>query len=547
MALGRPPAADAATSSADSAERAAGSRGRADGSAGRGASSAEHRAGAAAVRGARPRRLSGWGGTSPSTALVFSPQSPEELAEALAAAATAGGLIARGAGRAYGDAAQNAGGFVADMTRLCEIELLGDAMAERIPAEADGRSVGGPLVRAQAGATLGQLLRTLAPHGLTLPVLPGTRHVTVGGAIAADIHGKNHLRDGSFGHDVQSLALCTPDGALRSLSREREADLFHATLGGMGLTGVIVEAVLRPAPLSAPPLSGDIERTSSIERALDVMEPDEGHRYSIAWLDLMSGGSAFGRGVVLRCNDRPSSAAVADPASAAEAASVGARAGASATGEMGKLALPGRPRLTVPAGFPSWALNPLTVRAFNELRWRRSPRRAHGSPVSVGANFFPLDALGAWNRLYGAGGLLQYQFVVPEDGGALLVEIVQRLRAARQPMYLAVVKRFGESSGGLLSFPSPGWTLAVDLPAASPGLHAVLDATDELLAGAGGRVYLAKDSRLKAELLPQMYPQLARFREVRAAVDPEGVLRSDLARRLGLLEGDARASTETHG
>jgi decaprenylphospho-beta-D-ribofuranose 2-oxidase len=481
----------------------------------------------------------------------------------LAAAADAGGLIARGAGRAYGDAAQNAGGVVADLTGLCEVELLGgietgeggerDVESPTAPGERlASADAGGPLVRAGAGATLGQLLRALAPHGLALPVLPGTRHVTVGGAIAADIHGKNHRRDGSFGHHVESLLLCTPDGALREVSREQEANLFLATIGGMGLTGVIVEAVLRPAPLSAPPLSGDVERTASIEQALEVMERDEGHRYSIAWLDLLSGGSAFGRSVVLRCNDRPVPAvglAAVDPT---HAAGPDGLAGAAGGAETGRIALPGRPRLKVPAGFPPWVLNPVTVRAFNELRWRRSRRRAHGAPVSVAENFFPLDALGAWNRLYGSGGLLQYQFAVPEGRGALLVEIVQRLRAARQPMYLAVMKRFGEGSGGLLSFPIPGWTLAVDLPAASPGLHAVLDTTDELLAAAGGRVYLAKDSRLKAELLPRMYPQLHRFRSIRAAVDPQGVLRSDLARRLRLLDGrtnergDAAMSAGTH-
>jgi decaprenylphospho-beta-D-ribofuranose 2-oxidase len=430
---------------------------------------------------------------------VIAPRTVEQVREVMLFASASGGLIARGAGRSYGDAAQNDGGAVLDLASISNMELLE-----------------GPLLRVGAGARLSAALRALAAVGLTLPVLPGTRHITVGGAIAADIHGKNHRRDGSFGHHVENLLLCTPDGELRRLSRLEQPDLFHATLGGMGLTGVIVEAILRPSRLTGPLLHGDIDRASSIEQTLSVMRQDAAHRYSIAWVDLISRGSAFGRSVVLRCNDRDNAPDTMAP---------------------GRIALPGRPRLSVPERFPPAVLRPATVRAFNALRFHRAPAHARAQPITLAENFFPLDALAHWNRLYGPAGLLQYQFVVPDDRAHILVEVVEGLRRARQPMYLAVIKRFGEPSGGLMSFPMPGWTLAVDLPAGSPGLRQSLRAADELLAGSGGRVYLAKDARLGADLLGAMYPALERFKAIRFTVDPEGTLRSDMARRLDLAAG----------
>ena len=410
------------------------------------------------------------------------------------------GVIARGAGRSYGDAAQNEGGLVLDLTPLRGLQVLGGDP---------------PLLRAMAGSTLSEAVAALAAEGLALPVVPGTRHVTIGGAIAGDVHGKNHPLDGSFGHHVKQITLCTPDGQLRTISRQSESELFYATIGGMGLTGAIVSATIAVRPLYAPMLPADVDRTDRIEQALQLMGEGERYRYSIAWVDLLSGGRRFGRCTVMRSNDRPALEAL------------------DARGEL-RWRLPGRQRLAVPHGFPSWVLSDPLVGAFNALRWHRTPARAAGTLVSAGAHFFPLDALGRWNRLYGERGLLQYQALVPEDRAEALVEIVQRLRAARLPMYLAVIKRFGEGSGGLLSFPKRGWTIAIDLPGSAPRLQGTLDAVDSWLVAQGGRVYLAKDSRLRAELLPAMYPALATFQRVRAAVDPNRVLRSDLSRRLAL-------------
>jgi decaprenylphospho-beta-D-ribofuranose 2-oxidase len=422
----------------------------------------------------------------------------EEVASALAQAAPArGGAIARGAGRSYGDAAQNGGGAVID------------AMALRGPIALDA---GCALVRAGAGRSFAEVLLHLAPHGLTLPVVPGTRHLTVGGAIAADVHGKNHLRDGSLAGHVESFTLYTPAQGPVHVSAESHPELFHATLGGMGLTGVIVEAALRIVAMRSSSAVADVDRLDSLERALTLMSGEQHHRYSIAWVDLLAEDRAFGRSVLTRSDEGPPTR---DPAPG---------------GPPFRL----RPALTVPRRVPRGLLRPSVVRAFNDLHWRSAPHRARGRTLSMSAQLFPLDALGEWSRLYGAPGVVQYQFVVPHGAEETLLRVVHRLRKRRQPMYLAVLKRFGPGSPGPLSFPIEGFTLAIDLPADAPGLYRALDETDELVARAGGRVYLAKDARLHPEMLGVMYPALDHFRELREQVDPNAALRSDMGRRLGL-------------
>jgi decaprenylphospho-beta-D-ribofuranose 2-oxidase len=450
----------------------------------------------------RERSLCGWGRTSHSRAQVITPRTTEEVAEALAQST---GAIARGAGRSYGDAAQNTGGDVLDMTALNQVISI-------------DREQGS--ITAQAGATIAQMMASLAPYGLTLPVVPGTRHVTLAGAIASDIHGKNHHRDGGLARHVNALTLCTPIGDCREISPKIDPDLFYATLGGMGLTGVIVEATLKAEPLAAPWVLASTDRTDSFEQTLAVMSGEERHRYSVAWLDLLAEDSRLGRAVVSR----------ADPWPAESAAPPSGRAHVKYPSSLSR-----RPSLEVPRGFPGALVRPSSLRAFNALRWRAA-RREHERPLALAPYFFPLDALGAWNRLYGPGGFVQYQFVVPTDQGAQLVRCARLLRKRRLPVYLAVLKRLGREFGGPLSFPLEGWTLAADLPATAPGLMTALDELDEIVAGCGGRVYLTKDARLRPDVLAVMYPELKRFQAQRAKVDPGGALRSDLARRLGLCE-----------
>jgi decaprenylphospho-beta-D-ribofuranose 2-oxidase len=447
--------------------------------------------------------LCGWGRTSKSRARVYLARGEEEVHEAIAAEGGRGsGVIARGAGCSYGDAAQNAGGAVIDtsaMNRVLEID-----------------SVRGTIT-AQAGATIAQMLVALAEHGLTLPVLPGTRHVTLAGAIASDIHGKNHHCDGSIARHVLELRLCTPARGTLTLTPEQEPELLYATLGGMGLTGVLLEATLRAAPLPSPWVAVDIDRTDGLLQTLDLLGREERHRFSVAWLDMLAPGSRHGRAVISR----------ADPVPAGE---VPAARSSSAYPE--QLLRP--PLAQVPRSCPPWLLQPAGVRAFNEVYWRRSPRSVRARPEVIAPYFFPLDVLGGWNRLYGPGGLVQYQFVIPAGREDALERSFALMRARRLPVFLAVFKRFGPEFGGPLSFPLEGWTLAIDVPARAPGLAATLQELDELIAGRGGRVYLTKDSRMQPEAVAAMYPRLGQFREQCARVDPDGALRSDLARRLQL-------------
>jgi len=398
-------------------------------------------------------------------------------------------------GRSYGDAAQLSGGLVLDTTALKSFEL--------------DRNQG--IVTAQAGVTIGELLAALVPAGWMVPVVPGTQHVTLAGAIASDIHGKNHGTAGTFGSYVRALGLLTAAGDLRELESGSDDGLLAATIGGMGLTGVILWARIALRPVSSPMVTVDTDRARGLDEALELLATPGGpHR--VAWLDLL--GTRPGRGVVTR----------AEHAAAAELAGAQARGGATVAA-----------RATVPARWPGGLLRPATVRAFNELRYRMSPRRERGRVEALGTHMFPLDVLDAWPRLYGRKGLLQYQLVVPPGREHVLHETIERLRRARVPCYLAVLKDFGPANDAPLSFPIEGWTLALDLPRAAPGLDGVLDALDELVASAGGRVYLTKDSRLRPGALAAMYPRLREWQELRDRADPERLWCSDLAIRTGLI------------
>jgi decaprenylphospho-beta-D-ribofuranose 2-oxidase len=443
--------------------------------------------------------LSGWGRVAPSTAVVRTAGEDDQLAEAVVGA-TARGVIARGLGRSYGDPAQNGGGVVLDMTSRSRI-LSVDVPSGRVLVE--------------AGASLDQMMQQLLPMGLMVPVSPGTRQVTVGGAVAADIHGKNHHVAGSFCDHVDSLDLLTADGAIRRVSRESDPQLFWATAGGMGLTGVILRVVLRMSHVDSAYYTVDTERARDLDDLMARLEADD-HRYthSVAWIDCLAGGSALGRSVITRGR----SALVGELPRRLRGAPLSFRPNT---------------RLAVPDVFPPGMLNGLTVRAFNELWFRKAPRRVRRDVQSLGQFFHPLDAVRDWNRIYGSRGFLQYQFVVPFGEEQGLRSIVRRLSDAGAASFLAVLKRFGSGNAGLLSFPTPGWTLALDIPVAG-GLGELLDDLDRVVLDARGRLYLAKDSRATARTVHAMYPGAEEFRAVRDRVDPHRHFCSDQARRLHL-------------
>jgi decaprenylphospho-beta-D-ribofuranose 2-oxidase len=425
-------------------------------------------------------------------------------ASTLVAAAGPRGVIARGLGRSYGDAAQNAGGVVLDMTAL-------NSRIDLDPASGT--------VTCDAGVSFDALLRVVLPAGWFVPVTPGTRQVTLGGAVAADVHGKNHHRDGSIGRYVRSLDLLTGDGGVHTIGPNTSPELFWATTGGMGLTGVILRVTLQLVAVESSWMLVDTERAADLDavlaglRAADLRFP-----YTVAWVDCLARGRSLGRGVLTSGRHAPVDALPKRARSHPRAFG----------GGLGDL-LP-----SLPSVFPRGLMRRESALAFNELWFRKAPRRRAAQPQRIGAFFHPLDAIGDWNRLYGPRGLLQYQFVVPDSAESLLESVISRLAITGTPGLLAVLKRFGAANPGPLSFPTSGWTLAIDLPAGAPGLAELLDSFDDQVATAGGRVYLAKDARLRPELLTAMYPRLDEWREVRAKADPHDVFRSDLSRRLSL-------------
>lgn len=446
------------------------------------------------------RVLTGWGRTSPSWSIVATPLDREELRGLLDTAGTSGGgvgIIARGLGRSYGDAAQCAGGRVLDLRHLSRI---GDVDARTGSIEVEG------------GVSLDALIRRTLPKGWFLPVTPGTRHATVGGSLAADVHGKNHHREGSLFRHVDALTLESPAGTFET-GPERDAELFWATAGGMGLTGIIARATLRLLPVETDRMVVDTDRFDDLDEAMAAMEAgDHRYRYSVAWLDCTAGSRA-GRAVLTRGDHARRTDLPSTPSSRPSPG-------------LGK-----RP-LHVPGRVPLHLLNGTTVRAFNGAWYRRAPRRRQGEIQPLGRFFHPLDGIAGWNRLYGPRGFVQYQFVVGPRDGEIIRHCVERLSSRRLPAFLAVLKRLGPADPGPLSFPMAGWTLALDLPVGPELLPATLDELDEKVASAGGRVYLAKDARLRPELLPVMYPRASALASVRRRVDPGRMLRSDLSRRL---------------
>lgn len=446
------------------------------------------------------RFLAGWGRTPSTVAEVRTPTAVADIVGAVADPPRRG-VIARGLGRSYGDPAMNAGGAVIDCTRLVGI----------LAADLDAG-----VVTVAGGTSLDHLMRVLVPMGWFVPVTPGTRFATVGGVIASDIHGKNHHAVGSFGNFVESMTLAVPGGSQRVVSSSTDPELFWATVGGMGLTGVILDATFRLAPIATSRLVVDTERTTDLDDCLARMtDSDDRYRYSAAWIDCLAQGGNLGRSVLYRGDfasvDQLTPRHRADP-------------------------LRFRPHelIGTPNHLPSGILNRFTVAAFNEAWYRKSPRERRGQIQDITTFFHPLDAVANWNRLYGSNGVIQHQFVVPFGAEETLRHIIERLSGAHLASFLAVLKRFGPGNRGMLSFPMPGWSLALDIPGGDHGLSDALDDVDQLVLEAGGRLYLAKDSRMRPELLEAMYPRLGDFRAVRKTVDPDHTLQSDQSRRLGL-------------
>lgn len=447
------------------------------------------------------RRLTGWGRTAPSVAQVLSTPDVEVIAKAVTGAGDRG-VIARGLGRSYGDNAQNGGGLVIDMTACNRIYSI----------DTDTR-----LADVDAGVSLDQLMRAALPFGLWVPVLPGTRQVTIGGAIACDIHGKNHHSEGSFGNHVRSLELLTADGSVRTLTPDGpERELFWATVGGNGLTGIILRAGIAMTPTETAYFINDGDNTGSLDETIafhsDGSEAD--YTYSSAWFDAISpppklGRAAITRGRLARRDELPAKLA------------------------RNPLKFDAPQLMTVPDIFPNGLMNKLTLSTIGELYYRRGGHY-RGKIQNLTQFYHPLDLLGEWNRGYGSAGFAQYQFLVPTEAVEEFKQLIRDIQASGHYSALNVFKLFGPGNPAPLSFPMPGWNVCLDFPI-KPGLNELLNGLDRRVLQFGGRLYTAKDSRTTAEMFHAMYPRIDEWIAVRRKVDPDGIFASDLARRLELL------------
>lgn len=447
--------------------------------------------------------LSGWGRYPVQECHEYRPEAWRSLAAALESGDQPH-YIARGMGRSYGDTALNSGGGVITCTRLNRL----------IDFDEDTG-----VLTCEPGVTFAEIIDVFLPRGYFIPVTPGTKLLSVGGAIANDVHGKNHHRDGSFASAVLDFDLLTPVGDILKCSREDNADVFWATLGGVGLTGFLLTARFRLQKVESAYVKVDYLKTKDLDGVLAaITEGDDDYHYSMAWVDVLAKGKSLGRSVLMRGNH----AAPGDlPSSHID---------------------PYDPRLkkrpAVPFDFPQIALNSLSMKAFNRLYYLLASG-AEGKIVDYNSYFFPLDAIGHWNRLYGKRGFVQYQVTVPLTERDGLVKILEASAKAGRSSFLAVLKKFGPGNEGLLSHPFEGFTLTLDIPVRK-GLDEFLESLDKITLDHGGRLYLAKDAAMKPETFKAMYPKLEDFLEIRKRLDPKSLLSSSLARRLKIDQrGDA--------
>ncbi len=461
--------------------------------------------------------LAGWGRTAATTSQLLSTPDPEVIAAAVAAVAGHNadspshlrrGIVARGLGRSYGDVAQNAGGIVVDMTALNRIHAIDPDAAT---------------VDVDAGVSLDELMRAALPYGLWVPVLPGTRQVTVGGAIGCDVHGKNHHSAGSFGNHVASLQLLVADGRILTLTPsgspdDPDASLFWATVGGVGLTGIILRVVLTMTRTETAYFIADGVVTHNLDETIAVHSDgsEANYDYSSAWFDAISpepklGRAALSRGSLATLDQLREKAPrlAADP-----------------------LAFNAKPLFDLPDVFPNGLANKLTFGVLGSL-WYAKSGNYTGKIQSLTGFYHPLDMFGEWNRAYGSHGFLQYQFVVPPAAVGEFTQLIRDIQASGHYSFLNVFKLFGPGNRAPLSYPMAGWNVCVDFPIKA-GLHEFLHGLDARVLEFGGRLYTAKDSRTTAETFHAMYPELDSWIATRRRIDPHGVFVSDLARRLEL-------------
>jgi len=433
--------------------------------------------------------ISGWGQYPSIDAKTLNPLVDRDITNIFMAPGRDDSLIARGLGRSYGDSA------------LAKSVIGMDAMDHFISFD----ETSGDL-RCRAGVSLDQILAVFVPKGWFLTVTPGTKFVTVGGAIASDVHGKNHHVDGTFSNHVSLIRIATVSEGIVDCSRSEYSDLFRATCGGMGLTGVILEATIRLRPIKSGMIEERTVKVGNLDEAVEVFEANQDVTYSVAWIDCVATGANLGRSLVM----------------------MGEHADA------GELNAHQKGKLSVPFNMPDFLLNPYSVHAFNALYYNRVSKPVSTRTVHYDSFFYPLDGIHQWNRMYGKGGFTQYQFVLPKGTGLEGMRLIlQRIADSGRGSFLSVLKVFGKENDNYLSFPMGGYTLALDFKI-GPGLFAFLDELDAILADHGGRVYLAKDARMSRACFRRGYPRADQFIRTRARYGADKAFHSLQSQRLGL-------------
>ena len=440
------------------------------------------------------RPLSGWGRYPVEMCESVRPERYQDLS------ATAGQQIARGQGRSYGDAA------------LAKRVILTERVNRLLAF--DGAT---GVLRAEAGVTLAEILAVIVPQGWFLPVTPGTQWASLGGCVAADVHGKNHHHAGTFGQHVLSLELILADASRISCSATQNPALFWATVGGMGLTGIIGEVSLQLIPISSPYLQVRNYAAANLAATFALFgNPGLDDQYSVAWIDCLASGAQLGRSVLM-CGHH----------AAHDALPAGLQSPAT----------PKRAR-SLPFDLPAAVLNPFTVKLFNAVYYRQQGGKTSPFFARYDAYFYPLDSIAHWNRLYGKRGFVQYQCVLPEAGAFdAVTALLQALAQSRRASFLAVLKRLGAQNSALLSFPMAGYTLALDIPLRDVGVFTLLRSLDEIVLRCGGRVYLAKDALLTPQAFRVMYPRYSEWLAIKREVDPMQRFQSSLAQRLEIGHG----------
>lgn len=436
-------------------------------------------------------KMHSWGRYPKTESTPYKPRSQSQLQQQLLNKDFAANhqVIPRGRGRSYGDSA-----LASDIiqTDLLDNFISFDTVTRQL--------------KCAAGVSLDALLAHFVPQGYFLPVVPGTRFVSVGGAIASDVHGKNHHVDGTFTQHVSEITLLTAQGEYLRCSNDENSTLFKATCGGMGLTGIIVDATLKLRPISSSLMTQRCYRAQNLAQILDLFDEHAHSTYSVAWLDCLAKGDNLGRSILYL--------------------------GEHAT--QGSLKRIAPSKLPIPFDAPSFLLNRFTMGAFNTLYFNKPIKENSEHNIGIGQFFFPLDSIANWNRLYGKRGFLQYQFVIPNDCAKdAITSILNTTRTAGKGSFLSVLKKFGPANDNWLSFPIEGYTVALDFKW-EPSLEHLLNELDAIVLANGGRLYLAKDARMNEDTFKASYPRWKDFVALRKEIGADTLLNSLQSQRLGL-------------